>query len=94
MMPISLDVGLDEALGHHEDAPGAGGVHGVGVLVGPVAVGDVRGDAGDPRVGHRRRHLGLAGGALVVDRGDHTGLVDLPNAGDGLVEVGAVIARV
>ena len=41
---------------------------------------------------HRRRHLGLAGGALVVHRGHDAGVVDLPHARDRLVEVAAVVA--
>ena len=94
MSPISVDPRLDERLRVHEHAAGPRRVERVGVLIAPVVVGHVAGDAGDPGCGHGRRHLGLAGGALVVHRGDDAGLVDLPHAGHRLVEVGAVVAGV
>jgi hypothetical protein len=78
----------------HERAAGAGRIERVGVLVVPILRRDVPGDPGNPRRGHGGGHLGLAGGALVVDGGDDARLVDRADAGHGLIEVGAVVAGV
>ena len=93
MRPIFLTSSLDERLRQQERDAGAGRVES-GRRSGRPSRRCVTFDAtrGIFAVGHRLRHVGLAGGALVVDGRDHAGLVDRPHARHRLVGVGAVVA--
>ena len=85
---------VDERLRLQEGDAGTRRVHRVRVRIAPVVLRDVRSNSRDPALRHRRGHVGLARGALVVHRRDDAGAVDLADARHGLVDVGAVVAVV